>query len=128
VSQSAAAVVECRECRERRKEQGEAEVLWRIKSIVLRAVAGFSNFDLCSKASVVLCLCFARGDAISGMAKDFSLKLCSGEQVNCWWKRLGSLRPSVGWIVHREMPTHSEASRLRMSVPIRLARPVIPAE
>jgi hypothetical protein len=83
MSQSAAAVVECRECRKRKKEQGEAEVLWRIKSIVLRAAGCFSNFDLCSKASVGLGLCFAIGDAISGRAKDFSLRLCSGEQVNC---------------------------------------------
>ena len=39
----------------------------------------------------MLLLCFVRGDAISGMAKDFSLRLCSGEQVNCWWRRLGFL-------------------------------------
>lgn len=75
------------------KEQGEAEVLWRIESIVLRAAGCLSNFDLCSKASLVLKLCFARGDAISGRVKDLSLRLCSGGQVNCWWRRLGFLCP-----------------------------------
>jgi hypothetical protein len=93
------------------KEQGEAEILWRIESIVLRAAGRFSNFNLCSKASVVLWLCFARSDAISGRAKDFSLRLCSGGQVHCWWRRLGFLCPLWAGLdrvwSRLEMPTHS---------------------
>jgi hypothetical protein len=60
-----------------------------IESIVLRAAVWCSNLDLCPKTSFVLWLCSVRGDAISGRAKDFSLKLCSGKQVNCWSRRVG---------------------------------------
>jgi hypothetical protein len=68
---------------------GRSRGIMEIKSIVLRAVECFSNFDPCSKASAVIWLCSASGDAISVRAKDLSLKLCSEEQVNCWSRRLG---------------------------------------
>jgi hypothetical protein len=49
---------------------GRSRDIMEIESIVLRAAVCSSNFDLCSKVKIILWLCFARVDAISGRAKE----------------------------------------------------------